>query len=607
MPQCRRMIVGRWALDSAFMELVAPTPKKKAQEDKPKEEEEVKDKGKGKAAKLPDNLVFCEPYRTTFISADVRKRQPKLCRLTGLTRELPLRRGLAMYGRPVIDFSVVCFIPSDRIFTRLTTPTLPQPLYAQRPPLCLDYYLAHNKCATECCPFSHQYDIPPVAVEAMRFDLSRTPCPRVNQGKPCPFGDKCYFGHACPQGRECYVVNEECDFGEHMHPPLTPAPTPSPIPIPPPVPQQQGKPKPPPQQQQSKPKPPPLPATPAPLPTAPTFPTQPLTSPPRPRPSPKMQTPVPQPIVFSPSYIPFQTPPPPRPSLSAETRNEKTSTPLPEPPLFPTMDPLIVVPPHAPEPDLPPAEIVQDEIVLPSKEEMPSARPILPDVLFDPSTIPEPSLSSALNLQPLPQTKKSKKEKKGTSASNSAESKTTGSAIGVVAPASVPAQPTPNVNPTPAPVPVSLVTPHISSLTRISPKISAISPSHIQSKSPSAHKDETLKLIDEILKPQPSSAPQQSVPPHPSPHQFSPRRVNSVRSVFSAPEIFKSPSSPLFYSHPPMTDPLRPAEMQYIQEQMDAAEMYGYEHDPYGAYVDEHGQIHYPEEPLFEHDHKRVQ
>lgn len=116
LPECQLLLVGRWALDVVFAEMVAPVPAQGKDKEKGKDGEkdndksDAKDDGKDKnkkAPKFPSNIVFAEPPPTSWVPSDVIKREPRAIDLGRLIRMAPLIRGRGALARPTIDYNRV--------------------------------------------------------------------------------------------------------------------------------------------------------------------------------------------------------------------------------------------------------------------------------------------------------------------------------------------------------------------------------------------------------------------------------------------------------------------------------------------------------------------
>ncbi|GAA5829522.1 hypothetical protein JCM11251_000189 [Rhodosporidiobolus azoricus] len=179
-PVCHRLILGRWAFDLPLAETICPS------------------KGADKVV-FPPKIVFVEPYTGFYLLPQLRKREPQIVEMEGVLRRFPLGVGGGLGGRPV---------------------------WQQNPPLCLDFYLSPTRCTDERCSFSHSYKIPRQVLDALRFELARTPCPLAIGGLDCLDPSKCFFAHTCPRGDSC--PRRGCAFkapGMHVYyVPSAPAP-----------------------------------------------------------------------------------------------------------------------------------------------------------------------------------------------------------------------------------------------------------------------------------------------------------------------------------------------------------------------------------------------
>ncbi|GAA5927244.1 hypothetical protein JCM10213_005616 [Rhodosporidiobolus nylandii] len=190
-PLCQRLIIGRWGLDLPLAEVLCPQ------------------KGADKVI-FPEKVLFVEPYDGFYLLPQLRRRDPQIVEMEGVLRRFPLRAAVGGHGKAQklqIDYS--------------------KPLWRQTPPICLDYYLSPPRCRDERCTFSHRYQIPPAVLDALRFELSRTPCPLLLGGFDCPSADACFFAHTCPQGELC--PRRGCPFtAPSMHPRYVPRAPPVP-------------------------------------------------------------------------------------------------------------------------------------------------------------------------------------------------------------------------------------------------------------------------------------------------------------------------------------------------------------------------------------------
>ncbi|GAA5963068.1 hypothetical protein JCM21900_002224 [Sporobolomyces salmonicolor] len=189
-PVCQRLILGRWALDLPLAEMISPS------------------KGAEKP-KFPDKIRFAEPFVGFYLAPELMRRQPQIIEMGGILRKYPLGSGGSSREVRQIDYN--------------------RPLWAQDPPICLDHYLAKSRCSDERCVFSHAYSLPREVLDALRYELSRTPCPLILAGSECLDGPRCFFSHTCPKE---YCDGRDCPFkAPGMHPHYYPAAPPPPPPI----------------------------------------------------------------------------------------------------------------------------------------------------------------------------------------------------------------------------------------------------------------------------------------------------------------------------------------------------------------------------------------
>ncbi|GAA6001095.1 hypothetical protein JCM10207_007410 [Rhodosporidiobolus poonsookiae] len=192
-PVCQRLILGRWALDLPLAEMICPS------------------RGAEKVT-FDKKILFVEPFDGFYLLPQLKKREPQIVVMEGVLRRWPLKEGGGFgssHGKREVDYS--------------------RPLWQQTPPICLDYYLSPTRCTDERCTFSHSYQIPRDVLSALRYDLSRTPCPLVLSGHSCPDGEACHFAHFCPRKEMC--PRRGCAFtAPNMHPRyVPPAPPPAPV------------------------------------------------------------------------------------------------------------------------------------------------------------------------------------------------------------------------------------------------------------------------------------------------------------------------------------------------------------------------------------------
>ncbi|KAF7776060.1 hypothetical protein Agabi119p4_4453 [Agaricus bisporus var. burnettii] len=102
------------------------------------------------------------------------------------------------------------------------------PLHKQNPPPCNEHYLMTCSKGAALCKYAHDYVLTPEQLHSLATNAKKAPCNWLKNGMPCPFGDKCCWGHVCPNGAKCYHLSKgKCWFkGESMHPTST---TPSPV------------------------------------------------------------------------------------------------------------------------------------------------------------------------------------------------------------------------------------------------------------------------------------------------------------------------------------------------------------------------------------------
>ncbi|BGP22961.1 hypothetical protein JCM10295v2_001852 [Rhodotorula toruloides] len=153
---CHRLLLGRWVLaDLAFAEEVVFT-------------------AASARSAYPEKIVFAEPQVGARVPPQIRRLEPKILRISSLLRRHPLDD---LYEqRPLLQLD----------YTR--------PLSHQKPQLCLDHYLSPTRCSEEHCTFSHDYEIPNEVIEALRYEVSRTPCPLPASGLTCD-SRACHFAH----------------------------------------------------------------------------------------------------------------------------------------------------------------------------------------------------------------------------------------------------------------------------------------------------------------------------------------------------------------------------------------------------------------------------
>ncbi|KAF8211262.1 hypothetical protein K438DRAFT_1806990 [Mycena galopus ATCC 62051] len=84
--------------------------------------------------------------------------------------------------------------------TRHVNPNLR--LSKQKPPPCTLFYLSNCKLGSNC-KYAHDYLLNAEHLEEMRDNARLGPCPMINRGEPCTWGDACCYGHFCPQSPKC--------------------------------------------------------------------------------------------------------------------------------------------------------------------------------------------------------------------------------------------------------------------------------------------------------------------------------------------------------------------------------------------------------------------
>lgn len=112
----------------------------------------------------------------------------------------------------------------ERIPGRVIDPSLP--LHKQNPPPCNEHYLMSCSKGSGICKYSHDYLLTPEQLNQLANNAKKAPCNWLKNGVPCPYGDKCCWGHICPNGPKCFHLSKgKCWFkGEAMHPELSPSP-----------------------------------------------------------------------------------------------------------------------------------------------------------------------------------------------------------------------------------------------------------------------------------------------------------------------------------------------------------------------------------------------
>ncbi|KAJ7699935.1 hypothetical protein B0H17DRAFT_270131 [Mycena rosella] len=91
-------------------------------------------------------------------------------------------------------------------------------LSKQKPPPCTLFYLSNCKHGAKC-KYGHDYLLNDEHFEEMRESSRLGPCPMINRGEPCTWGDECCYGHRCGRGGNCpFYKAGNCKFrGADMH------------------------------------------------------------------------------------------------------------------------------------------------------------------------------------------------------------------------------------------------------------------------------------------------------------------------------------------------------------------------------------------------------
>ncbi|TFK29342.1 hypothetical protein FA15DRAFT_664274 [Coprinopsis marcescibilis] len=105
----------------------------------------------------------------------------------------------------------------ERSSGRVIDPTLP--LHKQNPPPCNEHYLMTCSKGAGACKYSHDYLLSPEQLTQLANNAKKAPCNWLKNGVPCPYGDKCCWGHICPNGPKCFHLSKgKCWFkGDGMH------------------------------------------------------------------------------------------------------------------------------------------------------------------------------------------------------------------------------------------------------------------------------------------------------------------------------------------------------------------------------------------------------
>ncbi|KAJ7276253.1 hypothetical protein B0H12DRAFT_1005009, partial [Mycena haematopus] len=74
--------------------------------------------------------------------------------------------------------------------------------YPEKPPPCTLFYLSNCKLGSKC-KYAHDYLLNAEHFQEMRDSARLGPCPMINRGEACTWGDACCYGHHCPQSSKC--------------------------------------------------------------------------------------------------------------------------------------------------------------------------------------------------------------------------------------------------------------------------------------------------------------------------------------------------------------------------------------------------------------------
>ncbi|KAJ7068135.1 hypothetical protein C8F01DRAFT_592751 [Mycena amicta] len=93
------------------------------------------------------------------------------------------------------------------------------PLHKQDPPPCNEFYLMTCTKEPSQCKYSHEYRLTPDQRAILATNAKKAPCNWLKNGRQCPHGSKCCWGHVCPNGLKCFHLSKgKCWFkGEVMH------------------------------------------------------------------------------------------------------------------------------------------------------------------------------------------------------------------------------------------------------------------------------------------------------------------------------------------------------------------------------------------------------
>ncbi|KAF8076247.1 hypothetical protein FPV67DRAFT_405557 [Lyophyllum atratum] len=92
------------------------------------------------------------------------------------------------------------------------------PLSKHKPPPCTLFYLANCKHGAEC-KYGHDYLLEADHFAEIRVNAKKAPCPAINKGETCLWGDECCYGHYCSLSTKCHFFKQgRCKFlGADMH------------------------------------------------------------------------------------------------------------------------------------------------------------------------------------------------------------------------------------------------------------------------------------------------------------------------------------------------------------------------------------------------------
>ncbi|RDB22629.1 hypothetical protein Hypma_010355 [Hypsizygus marmoreus] len=108
--------------------------------------------------------------------------------------------------------------PSAPTFTRSRHVNPNIPLSKHKPPPCTLFYLAKCKHGADC-KYGHDYLLEADHFTEIRVNAKKAPCPAINKGEPCLWGDECCYGHYCSLSTKCHFFKQgRCKFvGVDMH------------------------------------------------------------------------------------------------------------------------------------------------------------------------------------------------------------------------------------------------------------------------------------------------------------------------------------------------------------------------------------------------------